>query len=183
MLTNSEVISNNAVNGAGLLNSSTSFIYATLTEIRGNKASGNGGGLQNNTGTTHLTNVGFISNRAGGDGGGFYNNASGTVILTLHASNLQPATSGSGGGIFNGKLVRVVDSAVNGNEAGQNGGGLYNTAGTSTILNTSFIPGTVAPLGVRSPATSMGQRYSSATPRFLGITPWVEERRRYLHQR
>ncbi len=137
-ITNSEVISNNAVSGAGILNSTGSFVYATGSEIRRNKASGSGGGLQNNAGTMHLTSMQVISNSAGSDGGGFYNNNTGTVTITNTQVISNEAIS-SGGGIFNGNIVRVVDSDVSQNKAGQDGGGLYNTAGTSTIVNTSFI--------------------------------------------
>ena len=69
-LTNSQLLSNNARFGGGLLNSGTANVVGST--IAGNRSSQNGGGIENN-GTLTLTNSTVSGNSAVGNGAGVTN--------------------------------------------------------------------------------------------------------------
>jgi len=115
--------------------------------VRGGRVTGsNDGGGLSNLGTTTVTDAVITGNTSADDGGGL-NNAG---ILTLTRTTVSDNTAtNTGGGIRNTGVLTIVDSTIGGyddgagndtrNVAGQNGGGLINTAGgTTTVWNSTF---------------------------------------------
>jgi CSLREA domain-containing protein len=72
-------------------------------------------------------------------GGGILVNSGASLDLdTVTLQNNQVGTSAGGGGITNLGGLSVSSSAIINNQAGMNGGGLYQSGGTSTWRNSTF---------------------------------------------
>jgi CSLREA domain-containing protein len=94
------------------------------------------GGAVRNAGTLTLMDS-VVSNSSGGFGGGIYNNSSLTLVRTVVSGNTALTSYGEGGGITNdGGTLTLTESAIRGNHARSNGGGIFNfnetTIGTIT---------------------------------------------------
>ena len=108
-----------------------------------------------NSGTLTLTDTNVVSN-SGGKGGGIANSLTGSPppetplpILNLTNSAISGNTAaGEGGGIFNDGELNLTNSAISGNTAAGEGGGIISAtdAGTITLTN-STISGNTASLG------------------------------------
>jgi len=144
-------ISNNSANDQGggvFLNTgfdSTGSLTITDSTVSGNDSTDQGGGVFYNagSGTNVLTITGSTvsGNTADNDGAGvFFNSgAGGTLDVTdsTVAGNSNSGTTGDGGGLFfDGADLTISGSAITGNTAGGDGGGLY-MFGDGTITNTT----------------------------------------------
>ncbi|MCA8989109.1 MAG: hypothetical protein KDA78_15795, partial [Planctomycetaceae bacterium] len=142
----------NAADTLNLLNSTVS----------GGRASANGGGLDNNGGTVVIDNVTFTNDRAIQFGGAIFNSGDLTVQNTTISGNQSISSGGAiynkgtlqvsysliddnlvtadlyAGGIYNksGATAVVTGSTISNNEAGDEGGGIWNQ-GTFTLLNST----------------------------------------------
>jgi CSLREA domain-containing protein len=86
-----------------------------LTITQGKVAGGSGGGIRN-SGTLTISDSTLSGNSAGGDGGGIYTSIGG---LTVTSSTLSGnSATGEGGGIANSGTLRLANSIVAGNTAG-----------------------------------------------------------------
>jgi len=147
------VINNNTASGieatnggGGIYNLSGSVTINTGTQITNNTANGtagSGGGILNDVGGMLTINnaviTGNTSNRAGG---GIEDNsgAMGSVMLTSVTLNDNTTNNapGNGGGLHvtGSGTVAITGGTVNGNDAGAEGGGLWNGTGTMNIDGT-----------------------------------------------
>jgi CSLREA domain-containing protein len=88
------------------------------------------------------TNQGFVTNPSANQGGGIYVNSSSSAVRlvgTTVASNTLSSGTRSGGGVFNNGTLVLLNSTVDGNNAGTgSGGGLTEAAGTASIFNSTF---------------------------------------------
>jgi CSLREA domain-containing protein len=123
-------------NGTTAVMTVSSGVHLTLSalELTGGGASTQGGGLYN-SGITALDGV-TVTGNAARSGAGITNRLGGTLQLSAStvSNNIvqQPADSlpgGAGGGIVNGGILGLTDSAVTGNYAGEGGFGLNDTGG------------------------------------------------------
>lgn len=139
---NCSIASNTAPHGGGI----ELYEAGTATDclIEGNTASTMGGGVVFYSGTTGLVRNCVIRNNAvtntGGNGGGVNIQHAGTVSNCWISGNSATATNGNGGGVYmnnsglsvSGRLVNVV---LNGNWAGERGGGVYSVGPNGTLAS------------------------------------------------
>ena len=144
--------SDNGGGGIYNLNGGTLNINgATITNNVANGAAGSGGGILNDVGSTlNIINSTINNNTANRAGGGIEGNATaGTSFITLTDVSLNNNTvftsPGNGGGLHmtGPGTVNVNFGTVNNNNAGAEGGGLWNGSGTMTI-NGTIIDGNTA---------------------------------------
>ncbi|MFO7741872.1 MAG: hypothetical protein R6X31_06105, partial [Anaerolineae bacterium] len=116
----------------------------------GNTATTNGGGIFNQAGTTTV-DTSTVSANAATDGGGIYNQA---ALNVQNGSAIGQAGAGNnatnqGGGIYsdNTGTTTVVSSAVHGNTAEIGGGGIYNDTSSTTTVDASTVSANVAGWG------------------------------------
>ncbi len=131
------LIRNNS--GGGILNDGT--LALSSTTISGNTTTSAGGGVFNQLGTMTMDNS-AIQNNTAYEGGGVYNLA--TVTMTNGSVvNYNRAQGGIGGGIENrhAHLAMKTGSAVLGNTATGDGGGVYNDVGSVMTLDNSAVGG------------------------------------------
>ena len=143
-------------NGGGLFNSYGTTTLSDCT-VSGNYASANGGGLFSSFGTTALTNCTVSGNSAGNNGGGLYNLVGTTTLDYLHVQrqlrcerrrSVRLLRHRYAGLLHRQRQLRLserwrpvrqwgtttlTNCAFSGNLAGNNGGGLYNNGGTTTL--------------------------------------------------
>ena len=140
--------------GGGIYNQSGTLNVLAETTITNNNAtgtSGSGGGILNDVGGKLTVNGALIrgntSNRAGG---GIEDNAGATGFVTLINVTLDENTTntnpGNGGGLHvtGAGVVEITGGTVSGNEAGAEGGGLWNGSGTMTIEGTAIANNTAS---------------------------------------
>ena len=132
--------------GGGLYNNGGgTIVLNNNVRVFDNKAtgmSGSGGGILNNVGATLKISDSQISGNEANRAGGGIEDASGaatefTVMNTTIERNVVNTAPGNGGGIHvggDGNLM-ITGGMVNTNVAGQEGGGLWNGAGTMTVTN------------------------------------------------
>ncbi len=126
--------------GGGIAN------YASLalsgTTVSSNTTPFSGGGIFNQGGSTLTMDNSAIQNNTAYEGGGVYNLA--TVTMTNGSVvNYNRAQGGIGGGIENrhAHLAMKTGSAVLGNTATGDGGGVYNDVGSVMTLDNSAVGG------------------------------------------
>ncbi len=130
--------------GGGLYNNGGGTIAITEgTEISGNQAtgtSGSGGGILNNTDATLTIADSRIDNNVANRAGGGIEDASGsasafTLTNTMITNNRVNNAPGNGGGVHVGGdgNTTVTGGIVSGNQAGREGGGLWNGSGTMEL--------------------------------------------------
>jgi hypothetical protein len=140
VLTGLTITNGLAVNGAGILNNG--MLTLTNATVSGNSTpyvyGASGGGIAN-SGTLTLENTTVRDNSVAGSretdaGGGIYNGQGGMV--TLDNSTVSGNTArNEGGGIFNGGMLTLTNSAISSNRASFGGG--INNVGTLTLDNTT----------------------------------------------
>ncbi len=123
--------------GGGIFNGGAlSIIDSTLADNSGHV----GGGVAV-YGTTTITGSTFVGNMAtdsGGEGGGaIWNSGTLTVADTTIEGNSTVPGDPAGGGITNDYLATVTDCTINDNTASF-GGGIANTGGTLTVINSTI---------------------------------------------
>ncbi len=105
--------------------------------VSGGTIDGAGGGIFNDSGALTLTRMSVTANSAN-SGGGIYN--SGYVTITDSTLNYNVATLIGGGGLFNDANHSVVlDHSSVMDNAAPSGGGIYNIDGTFFVQNNSKI--------------------------------------------
>ena len=138
-LNNSVIRENQTTNGnGGGLNVAGGSLTIAGAVIISNTSDSLGGGLYNATATT-LNNVDLIGNSGANGGGGLYNGLTGN--LTYQSGNLRGNTSatGNGGGLNNTAHAELTNLTINGNQASNSGGGLYNgLTGHLSVINSSL---------------------------------------------
>lgn len=133
--------------GGGIFNAGSLTI--TNSDITGNTANiaalGNGGGIFNDTGANLNVTGGSISGNAAGRAGGGIENNAGTVVLTNVTLGGATALEGNTAGINGGGLhvsgagtTNVTGGTVQNNFAGEEGGGLWNGTSVMTINGASI---------------------------------------------
>ncbi len=121
-------------------------VTASITglAITGGLAVGNGGGVSN-SGTLTLADCTVSGNTAGNgigpaDGGGIYNNGTLTLTDSTITANVAAGKyySTHGGGLFNSGSLRATNCTVADNTVTDymGGGGIQNSGGTATLINT-----------------------------------------------
>lgn len=136
IVNNSIVSDNSAYSGAGIANGG--ILTLTNSILSNNAASHDGGGIE--TAGTLIINNSTLSNNSAYIGGGIYNYHSGASgqdgILTINNSTLSNnSATDSGGGIYNGDMLKVNNSTFSGNSA-NNGGSIHNIFGWLYLENT-----------------------------------------------
>ncbi len=131
--------------GGGIYNLNGGTLTIDNTDIKNNQANGtagSGGGILNDVGSTlNITDSEISGNTSNRAGGGIENNA-GIVMMsnvTLNGNTTFTAP-GNGGGLHvsGAGTVTITDGEVNNNNAGSEGGGLWNGTGTMTINGTTI---------------------------------------------
>lgn len=131
-LTGASLSGNTAGNTGGAINNSGQ-LTVTDTNISGNTAI-DGGGIHN-TGTFSLTRTAVFNNTATGIGGGIYS----TNRFDIGSAAITGNTALAGGGIFSSGNLNLVGVTLDNNAATADmGGGIYATAGTVTIYNSTI---------------------------------------------
>jgi hypothetical protein len=117
----------------------------------GNEATAFGGGICNQAGTTTVDDSSVIGNHAAEQGGAILNYAGGTTTVT--GSRISSNSAADGGGIYSwDNCTTTVDASTiggigEGNVATDNGGGLYNNAGTMIVTGSRILHNTAASSG------------------------------------
>jgi len=140
--------------GGGIYNLNGGTLNIDDALIRDNVANGtagSGGGVLNDAGATLvITNSQITGNTSNRAGGGIENNA-GTVTLTdVNLDNNTTFTSpGNGGGLHvtGAGSTSINNGTVNGNNAGAEGGGLWNGTATMTVNGTTISGNTASGAG------------------------------------
>ena len=147
--------------GGGIYNTGTLFV--TTSNITNNTAN-IGGGIANDNGTVTITHTTLANNTAatepasfGVRGGGAVANDSGEVVIDSSTLRDNTASSSSilipdafGGGIMNISsigptgTVKMYNTTVSGNEAGDDAGAFYNQHSDNITIVTSTITGNLA---------------------------------------
>ena len=130
--------------GGGISNAGTlSLMQCTITNNKATGAAGSGGGILNRIGgTLTVMNTMVNGNTANRAGGGIEDASGASSAVTISGSriarNVVNNAPGNGGGIHIGSDgdVMITGGSVSGNEAGAEGGGIWNGAGTLTVMNT-----------------------------------------------
>jgi CSLREA domain-containing protein len=130
--------------------------YGTVTvdnsTVSNNHADACGGGIYNDHGTLIVQNGSVIGGAGAGNtadnaGGGIYNYYGAVTVdnSTISNNTAQYASppSGNGGGIFNIGTLNIQNGSViggagAGNRAAYNGGGIYNSVGATTVVNSTI---------------------------------------------
>ena len=156
IVANNTAMGNDADQGGGGLynNGNGTIVLTDNARILNNKAtgtSGSGGGILNNVGATLTIMDSEITGNEANRAGGGIEDASGsgsafTVTNTMIDDNVVYTSPGNGGGIHIGGdgSLTVTGGTVNDNEAGAEGGGIWNNLGTLTIKGNAAIRRNVA---------------------------------------
>ncbi len=134
--------------GGGIFNSGGTLIMTNEVTISDNVAagtSGSGGGLFNAAGgTIKAYDINIARNTANRAGGGFEDASGAATTVEFYDANIVDNTvftsPGNGGGIHisgAGNMI-IKNSNIDRNEAGREGGGLWNGAGEMRVYNTSI---------------------------------------------
>ncbi|MGB3798338.1 MAG: hypothetical protein WA952_00915, partial [Lewinella sp.] len=151
-----EAMGNDADQGGGGLynNGNGTIILMDSARVFNNKAtgtSGSGGGILNNVGSTLTIMDSYVSGNEANRAGGGIEDASGsgsmfTITDSYVNKNIVYNAPGNGGGIHIGGdgSLTVDGGRVDENQAGAEGGGIWNNTGTLTVKGNASIFGNVA---------------------------------------
>jgi hypothetical protein len=141
-LDNSRVISNTAVQRAGgIWNQGTLTVTNSIIAHNSAGTSAGGGLYQQFGGQTTLMNSVVADNTAGSQGGGIYIGTGNFFMNGVTVANNRAQSSGPGGGgifLLTPEPVTIEASAIHGNQADDNGGGLSTGVTPVTIINTTI---------------------------------------------
>ena len=135
----------NNTGNSGSVVAVTATVEIAAVTIQGGHAAAYGGGIDN-AGVLTLFGSTVVNNSTAFIGGGIFNNSRATLRIENSAINSNRAATGSvlyGGGIYNSGAMTLTASAVSGNNAGGDGGGVYND-GSSVTLIASTVSGNTA---------------------------------------
>jgi hypothetical protein len=125
--------------GGGLygLNSTITIVNSSFV---GNSALGGNGGAGGNAFTDETTGTGGKGGSGGGGQGGGLYSAAGSLQVVNTSFSTNIAQGGNGGSGGNASLFSMEKATGGAGGAGGNGegGGLYNAAGSSQVINTTF---------------------------------------------
>ena len=122
-------------NGGGIRVAAGASLAIENSLVLGNETDAKGGGIHND-GTLTVTDTTVAQNEAA-HGGGISSVAAATATLTnVTLSGNSAASSGDGGGIYNGASLTMVNSTVSDNSSGF-GGGVFNF-GDVTVTNSTL---------------------------------------------
>jgi hypothetical protein len=143
LVSDSDVLLNRGTTGAGVYNETSDAEFIRV-RIIGNVATQDKGGGMYNDNSNPIVADSTISNNQADDGGGMFNiESSPTIVGTTISTNVASSflgTPGDGGGIYNttGSSPTITDSSIGFNTA-QFGAGIFNKLGSSpTISDTSI---------------------------------------------
>jgi predicted outer membrane repeat protein len=127
-ITNSTFMRNKAQTGGAIYDYTITGNRLSNVVVHGNAATGDGGGIYAYEDSTEVTGSKISGNHAGGDGGGIYEFAAPDYPgLTLTRTIVRGNTAEDGGGVYTADSVAdLTNSAVSGNAATADGGGIYN---------------------------------------------------------
>lgn len=131
-LQNLVVTHGSATLGGGIVSDGT--LTLTRSAVQDNTAFRGGGILSSEVATLTLTRSAVQNNTATDGGGGIYNSGTATLDRTTVQNNNAP----TGGGILNDSgSATLTGSRVLNNTATISGGGIFNFAGTVTLIRTT----------------------------------------------
>ncbi|MEO1400267.1 MAG: CHAT domain-containing protein, partial [Cyanobacteria bacterium J06635_1] len=146
-MANSTFEQNQAHDGGAFYNSGLGIATIDSTAFENNTVSGDGGGLYNNGQLWLINDTRLVDNTAHSNGGGLFNSVinSGNPSTVNIDSGIFDSNQaqGSGGGLFNHGNLSVTNSIIRGNQA-LNGGGIDNTGGPLSLLNSQLIDNTTS---------------------------------------
>ncbi len=123
--------------GGGIRNWQNGLVTVRDSQIRDNHADDTGGGIRNiDTSRLFVENTWFENNTSF-DGGGLHNEGEAYVHSSLLEGNDASTVWGTGGGIFNGGTLTVINSTFSANRAA-NGGGIGNVSWASLVNDTLY---------------------------------------------
>jgi CSLREA domain-containing protein len=134
-LAGTTISGNRAISGGGFNHGGDGPATVTDTELTGNSAQEDGGGLHvDSDGQLTVTGGLIADNKAGRDGGGLHN--AGDGVLTVRGTELarNAAQMDGGGVLIDSGAVRISDSTITANTAGQHGGGLSNRGDAAPVV-------------------------------------------------
>jgi len=149
-VTNSTIENNTCTNatgdGGGIWKGTGGALNITNSVVSGNSTGDQGGGVRFSGGGTLTVTDTTISNNSSSStaacGGGIYNDSAATVNITSStiANNTCSGAGSDGGGLWKGTggALNITNSTFYGNSTDDNGGGARITAGTATILFSTF---------------------------------------------
>jgi hypothetical protein len=143
-ISNSVIAGNQAGYGGGIFVNYGNSLALTNSVVSGNSAYYVGGGIANQ-GVLQTRDVTVSGNTAGYIGGGIANQGT-LVAIDTTISNNQLTNNGIGGGLYNSYgSATLVNSTISGNTGAAAGGGIYNSEGLQltnvTIANNSATNG------------------------------------------
>jgi hypothetical protein len=122
--------------GGGLLVTADAHLELFDTTIEDNIAGQGGGALA--AGTITVTDSSLIDNSARAAGGGLYCLGKCRLQRSRVAHNEITDEDGSGGGVFNGGTLRVIETVMADNAGGLYGGGLFLESGSADVIDSEF---------------------------------------------
>jgi CSLREA domain-containing protein len=145
-LQNGHIPSGGMYGGGAILNNLEGVLNLNLVELRDNSTAKSGGAIDN-IGSARLNYVtldGNLSSPAG-FGGAIYNPGSLVVENSLFSNNsaYNESTIDYGGGLFNNKIVTLLNVTFSHNSA-EWGGGLFNQGTETNLYNVTFTENTSA---------------------------------------
>ena len=128
------------------------YVYSgalTITDSTISKNSGGaGGGILNYSGTVSISNSTISGNKASSGGAAFNSGGSFDFYgkyfspgqVSIVDSTISKNSGSLGGGVFNQGVFTIENSAISGNRATDDGGGIFNSAGFSDYYG-HYLPG------------------------------------------
>jgi len=149
--------------GGAIYNNESNDDTGMIGEINGSTFSensaiaspgGNGGAIFNQAMINKISTSTFSGNSAGDDGGAIYNwdfnpgVGSGTISMILNSTfSGNEAIDGDGGAIWNDGDINISFTTIADNQAGDEGGGLYEEGNMSIHIRNSIVAFNLAPDG------------------------------------
>ncbi len=149
LIQGSQIRNNIALDGGGgILSVDTALITNTI--IADNKAGTDGGGMSvAYDGEVSLSQSTLQNNFAGDEGGGIYAlNSQTWLTATTVISNVATTL---GGGIFSGENLNIINATISGNQAGTQGGAIFQSSSTGNgilnLINSTLVNNTAPDTG------------------------------------
>ena len=135
------------IKGGGFLVNDDAQLHVTNTHIHHNSATSLGGGIANLGGYVTFSETLLSDNSAAVAGGAAYNADSGqmdvlnSAVLNNQAGPHRRAYYKFGGGFknYNNANLKIQNSTISGNQAADDGGGIYNHSAKVTLINVTMV--------------------------------------------